>query len=87
MVEGTVTLPKYVAPLRDLLGRLLRDAQVDYEQVRGSRYRFLVISPTFDGMGHPERQRIVWDAAEHALDGEDLRDVAMIITMAPSEVG
>jgi hypothetical protein len=37
-------------------------------------------------MGHPERQRIVWDLAERSLDPMDLLNVAMIITMAPSEV-
>jgi hypothetical protein len=37
-------------------------------------------------MGHPERQRIVWDIADASLAKSDLLKVAMIITMAPSEV-
>jgi hypothetical protein len=54
--------------------------------VRRDRYRFVVISSKFEEMGHPERQRIVWDLAERSLDPMDLLNVAMIITMAPSEV-
>ena len=73
--------------LKEALAPILREPQIDQEQVRGSRYRFLVISPTFEGMRHPVRQGLVWDTAEGALGGEELRDVAMIITMAPSEVG
>ena len=46
----------------------------------------MVVTPAFDGMGHPERQRIVWDQATAVLDRNDVRDVAMIITMAPAEL-
>lgn len=88
MAEGTLTAPPaYVTTLADALVRRLPGADVGYEHVRDRRFRFMVVTPAFQDMGHPDRQRIVWDQAAAALDRGDLRDVTMIITMSPDEVG
>ena len=86
MAEGIVTLPDYVAPLTQRLHSDLPSAEVSHEQVRGDRYRFVVIWGGFEGMGHPERQRRVWEIAESVVAKSDLLKVAMIVTMAPSEL-
>jgi acid stress-induced BolA-like protein IbaG/YrbA len=86
MAERTVTEPTYVGQLVTALQKRLSGAQVDYECVRRDRYRFVVVYDRFEGVGHPERQRLVWDLAEAVLDKSSLPNVAMIITMAPSEV-
>jgi hypothetical protein len=85
MAEGTLAEPTYVAHLTAALQQDLPDAQVRHEQVRHNRYRFIVLSERFKDMGHPERQRIVWDIADAALDKPDLLNVAMILTVAPSD--
>ena len=85
MTEGTLAEPTYVAHLAAALRRALPDAQVRHEQVRHNRYRFIVFSERLKDMGHPERQRIVWDIADGALGKPDLLNVAMILTLAPSD--
>jgi acid stress-induced BolA-like protein IbaG/YrbA len=72
--------------LEAAIAPLVDDAEIDHEHVRDSRYRFMVVSPTFEKMRHPQRQRLVWDAAEKVLTRPEIRDVAMIITMAPTEL-
>jgi stress-induced morphogen len=86
MAEGTVTEPAYVGRLAAALQQRVPGAQVSHERVRRDRYRFVVISDRFEGLGHPERQRMVWDIADAVLDKSNLLNVAMIITMAPTEV-
>jgi hypothetical protein len=86
MAEGTVTLPDYVAQLTQRLQCGFPGGQVSHEQVRGDRYRFVVIWDGFEGIGHPERQRRVWEIADSIVAKSDIMKVAMIITLAPSEV-
>ena len=85
MAEGIVTEPAYVAQLVTALQQGLAGAQVRAERVRRDRYRFEVMWDRFESLGHPERQRMVWDAADATLTKADLQNVAMIITLAPSE--
>ena len=86
MAEGIVTEPAYVGQLSTALQQRIAGAQVSHERVRRDRYRFVVVSDRFEDLGHPERQRMVWDIAEAVLNKSDLLNVAMIITMAPTEV-
>ncbi|MGH7214046.1 MAG: hypothetical protein ACREIT_04725 [Tepidisphaeraceae bacterium] len=86
MAEGSVITPAYVAQLKDALLKRLPGAEVDVEHVRGDRYRFVVVSDQFDGMGHPERQRIVWDLTEATLKPQDLLKVGMILTLGISDL-
>jgi stress-induced morphogen len=87
MAEGTLAEPTYVAQVSASLQAALPNAQLTHEQVRRDRYRFIMVDETFENMGHPERQRLVWNIAEKALsDRADLLKVAMIITLAPSEL-
>jgi hypothetical protein len=86
MAKGTLTQPAYVDQLVSALQRGIAGAQVDTEQVRRDRYRFVVISSKFKKLGHPERQRMVWGIADATLSKADLLNVAMILTLAPSEV-
>ena len=85
MVEGTLTEPTYVARLISALQQRLPGAEVTHEQIRRDRYRFLVSSEQFNELGHPERQRIVWDVAGATLDREDLLKIGMILTVAPGD--
>jgi acid stress-induced BolA-like protein IbaG/YrbA len=85
MAERTLTEPAYVARLAAALHQALPDAEIGHEQVRGERYRFFVVSERFKDMGHPERQRIVWDIADNVLQKPDLLNVAMIMTIAHSD--
>ncbi|MGD0462026.1 MAG: hypothetical protein ABSB74_06025 [Tepidisphaeraceae bacterium] len=57
-----------------------------YERVRGNRFRFEVVWGKFDSMGHPERQRLVWDLVDDVLDKPDLLNVAMIITLGKDDL-
>ena len=86
MAKSTLTVPAYVDRLAAALREQLRGARVDYEQVRRDRYRFVVVWDKFASLGHPERQRRVWDIAEATLPKGDLPNVAMIITLGPKEI-
>lgn len=88
MAKGTVAkIPSFVGRLRAALAQVLPGSKIGNEHVRGERYRFMVVAPSFEKVGHPERQQKVWDTAEKVLSREELRNVAMIITMAPTEIG
>jgi stress-induced morphogen len=87
MVEGTLAKAAYVAEVSAALHAAMPNAQLTHEQVRRDRYRFIMVDDTFENMGHPERQRLVWDVVAKALsDRADLLKVAMIIALAPSEL-
>jgi hypothetical protein len=81
-----MTEPAYIATLTDALRHALPAASIAHEQVRRDRYRFVVVDDSFANMGHPERQLQVWKIVESVVDPADICNVAMIITMAPSEV-
>lgn len=86
MAEGTLAQPAYVARLSTALQANVAGASVASEKVRGERYRFIVVAEQFEGQDHPLRQRTVWDVADRTLPKEDLVNVAMIITLSPSEL-
>jgi hypothetical protein len=86
MAEGTLTEPAYVARLTEALHRELPTASIAHEPVRRDRYRFIVVDNAFTDVGHPERQLKVWRIAEDVVEKTDIWNVAMIITMAPSEL-
>ena len=86
MAKGTIAEPDYVAKLIAAIRSQLRGAEVTHEQVRGERYRFSVVWPRFDSMGHPERQRKVWDIAQRVLKNGDLRNVTMILTLGKDDL-
>jgi hypothetical protein len=86
MAKAAVTEPAYVEELLRALQQEMPGAQIDHEQVRDDRYRFVVVWEGFESKGHPERQRKVWDIADRVLDKPTLLNVAMIITLAPTEV-
>ncbi len=86
MAEGTIAEPAYIALLTEALHRRLPTASIAHEQVRRDRYRFIVVDDSFTNIGHPERQLLVWKVVEEVVDKADIWNVAMIITMAPSEV-
>jgi hypothetical protein len=68
------------------LKKELSGADVSFEHVRGNRYRFSVAWDKFDEMGHPERQRLVWNIAERVVRSEDLLDVGMILTLGQEDL-
>lgn len=86
MAEGTLTIPAYVQRLTAALKQRLPGAEVDTEHVRGDRFRFVVVWGPFDQMGHPERQRIVWDLAEQELEPRELLNVSMILTLGDEDL-
>ncbi len=86
MAQRTVMDPSYVSTLLKALRKGIPGAQIDREQVRRDRYRFIVVSPKFSRLGHPERQRLVWDIADEVLNKDDLFKVAMILTLSPKEL-
>jgi acid stress-induced BolA-like protein IbaG/YrbA len=85
MAEGTLIEPAYLVRLTSALQQRLPDAQVSHEQIRRDRYRFVVVSEQFNDLGHPERQRIVWDIADATLGKQDLLNIGMILTLAPAD--
>ena len=87
MAAGTVSKPGYVDSLAAALIRDMPGAEVTTEQVRGDRYRFVVVWDQFNGVGHPERQERVWRIVEQTLSRDDLLKVAMIVTIAADELG
>ncbi|HET6250244.1 MAG TPA: hypothetical protein VFE47_21315 [Tepidisphaeraceae bacterium] len=78
--------PPYVEQLSAALQKALPGAEVDIEHVRTDRYRFVVVWPGFDGMGHPERQELVWDLTEKTLARSELRKVTMILTVGHDDL-
>ena len=86
MAERLIAEPPFVAQLSDALSRRLSGSEVTHEQIRADRYRFVVVWPHFDSMGHPERQRLVWDIAEQELNREDLLNVGMILTLGVEDL-
>lgn len=85
MAEGTLIAPAYVSQLTAALQHRLPDAKVHAEQIRRDRYRLIVIAEEFENLGHPERQRIVWNVADETLSKGDLLNIGMIITLAPGD--
>jgi stress-induced morphogen len=86
MSEGIVTEQNHITLLASAMKEAFPDALLMPEQARRGRYRLTVVSDSFNDMGHPERQRLVWDIADRTLGKADLRKVAMILTVAPSEI-
>jgi hypothetical protein len=86
MAKDTLVEPAYVTRLAVALQRALPESQLTHEQIRRDRYRFVVVADAFEHMGHPERQRLVWEVADQTLDKSDLMRIGMIITMAPAEL-
>ena len=86
MAQGaTLALPEYVTRLERALKRSFPRAKVGFEQVRRDRYRFMVVWSGFDGMGHPERQEMVWNIADEVVPKKDILKVGMIITLGAKE--
>jgi len=81
MAERVVAEPQFVAKLSAALRSELPGAEISHEHIRADRYRFIVVWPKFDAMGHPERQRIVWNVAERELYPAELWNVGMILTL------
>lgn len=81
MAEKLVAEPAFVARLSDALKAQLPGSEVTAEQIRADRYRFVVVWDKFDSMGHPERQRLVWDIVARELNREDIPNVGMILTL------
>jgi hypothetical protein len=86
MAEGTLAEPGFVARLTEALHASLPNASIAHEQVRRDRYRFIIVDDSFSDLGHPERQLAVWKVAEAVVPASDIWNVAMIVTMAPSEM-
>jgi len=86
MAKGTVIEPAYVSQLETALQREMTGAQVSHECVRRDRYRFVLVWDGFENMPHPERQKKVWDIGSAASEKQDITNVAMIITLAPTEL-
>ena len=78
--------PLFVKQLSQALRERLKGAEVKHVHVRGRRYRFAVIWRRFGRMGHPERQRIVWDIAADVVKGMELWNVSMILALESREV-
>jgi hypothetical protein len=86
MAERAVIDPPHVMRLGEAIRDRFAGSQVEWEQVRGDRYRFIVTWPEFDGMDHPERQRLVWDLAEQVLPPGDLLKISMILTLGNDDL-
>lgn len=87
MAHATVSKrpPLYVNKLEAEIQKAIPGSRIWHEWVRKDRYRLIVVSKKFERLGHPERQRKVWDIADKALDKSDLLKVSMILTMSDSE--
>ncbi|MCY2951155.1 MAG: hypothetical protein NTU53_04155 [Planctomycetota bacterium] len=86
MAQKAIAKPAFVEQLVAALMKDLAGAEVDFEHVRDDRYRFRVIWDRFDAMGHPERQRLVWNIAEKVVKPQELLDVGMILTLGREDL-
>jgi acid stress-induced BolA-like protein IbaG/YrbA len=61
--------------------------EVEVEPVNGSgRYRFTVVSDRFQGMGHLQRQDVLWAVADRAVPREATLDISIILAFTPAEL-
>ena len=79
-------LPEYakrlVAAFRDEFG-----GRIEAERTgTGDRCRFAVISPKFEEMETFDCQDAVWDVADRVLGREEVVQITLIFTYAPSEL-
>ncbi len=86
MPDELMTEPAFLGQLTDALRQRFPGAKIDFERIRADRFRFIVVWDQFEPMGHPERQKLVWDIADERLNKDQLWNVGMIITVAPSEI-
>jgi hypothetical protein len=61
-------------------------AEVETEEVSKGRYRFSVVSATFDGKPHMARQDEAWALVHRVLDREASLDVSLILTLSPKDL-
>ncbi len=87
MAKHVLDEPAYVNDLLAALMHATPQGTLECERVINDRYRVTVTWSGFENMSHPERQLLVWNTAEEALDPANLLKISAILTFAPSELG
>jgi len=60
---------------------------VEAEPVNGQgRYRFAIVSASFEPMTHLERQDAIWQVVDRVLPREATLDVSLILALTPGEL-
>ena len=83
--------PEFVLRLKDALAKNLRmvgihRSKIEFESVpRTKLHRFVVLAKGFEGMGHTERQDLVWRIADRVLSKDEQLCISMILTMTSDE--
>ena len=84
--EEKANLPEYAKRLCEAF-RQEFGGRVEAERTgTADRVRFAVISPKFEEMGEFEAQDAVWDTADRVLGREEVVQITLIFTYAPSEL-
>ena len=73
--------------LENMLSRIgLENPILEIDMTPAGRFGGFVISETFSGMSHIERQNILWERLDKMLDEEKRLKIVGLLTMTPAEV-
>ena len=73
--------------LESILSRIgLENPILEIDMTPTGRFGGFVISETFSGMPHIDRQNMLWDGLEKILDEEKQSKIIALLTMTPAEV-
>jgi hypothetical protein len=62
------------------------DGHVEVEEVDPDRFRFAVTSKRFGGVGHLQRQDLLWDIVDRELPPERTLAISLILAYDPIEL-
>ncbi len=72
--------------LENMLSRIgLENPVLDIGMTSAGRFGGFVISETFSGMSHIERQNMLWNRLDKMLDEEKRLKIIGLLTMTPAE--
>ncbi len=64
----------------------LENPKLEMDETPAGRFGGFIISNTFAGISHIERQNMIWDKLDEVLDEEKRLKIIGLLTMTPEEV-
>jgi len=78
---------EFTEELEHMVSRIgLKNPVLEIDMTPTGRFGGFVISETFSGMSHIERQNMLWDRLDKMLDEEKRLRIVGLLTMTPAEV-